>query len=67
MFTTQFNHETLRHRAASAPREGREHLVELRTGDPPPPGRRRMRRPIALLLARAARRIDREAARRAIA
>jgi hypothetical protein len=67
VFTTQLNHETLRHRSAAAPRPGSEHLVEYRSTDPPPRRRLGVRRPIAGSLARIARRLDGEAARRAIA
>jgi len=68
VFTTQFNHETLRHRSAAAPPRGIEHLVEYRTTHPPSPRRRLdLRRAVARGLARTARRLDGEAARRAIA
>ncbi|UGS35054.1 hypothetical protein [Capillimicrobium parvum] len=68
MFTTQFNHETLRHRSAAAPPRGIEHLIEYRTMHPPSPRRRLdVRRLMAGGLARTARRLDGEAARRAIA
>jgi hypothetical protein len=67
VFTTQLNHETLRHRSAAAPRRGTEHLVEHRNADPPARRRLEVRRPAARSLARIARRLDGEAARRAIA
>lgn len=66
MHTTQLNLETLRIRAAASPRPGSEHLaVRPRPHGPPTP--RRSRGALAAVLARAARRLDGEAARRAIA
>lgn len=66
MHTTQLNLETLRTRAAAPPRPDAQ-LLSL-TGRPePPPGRRRSRRMVAAGLARIAHRLDRDAARRAIA
>jgi hypothetical protein len=68
VFTTQLNHETLRHRSAAAPARGIEHLIEYRTMHPPSPKRRLdVRRMMAARLARTARRLDSDAARRAIA
>jgi hypothetical protein len=64
--TTQLNLETLRHRSAAPPRPGHEHLIDRRTSHPPS-RRRDARGVIAVGLARIARRLDREAARRAIA
>jgi hypothetical protein len=64
--TTQLNLETLRHRSAAPPRPGTEHLIDVRTAHPPS-RRREAREVIAAGLARAARRLDRDAARRAIA
>jgi hypothetical protein len=70
VFSTQFNHETMRHRQAAASRRkpGTEHLIDLRS-HPPSRGRHRLspRPPLAVVLARIARRVDRDAARRAIA
>ena len=69
MFTTELNHETLRSWAAASPRPGSEHLAERQVRKHPPPGRRRAR-PRGLMaagLARAARRLDGDAARRVIA
>jgi hypothetical protein len=67
VFTTQLNVETLRQRHAAATRRkpGTEHLIELRS-HPPSRGRLSLRPPLALVLARIARRVDGEAARRAI-
>jgi len=70
VFTTLLDYENIRHRSAAAPPPGREHLRELRTRHPPSPPPRPAsgsRRTVALLLALAARRIDRETARRAFA
>jgi hypothetical protein len=68
VFTTQFNHEALRHSTANHDSRRIEHLVEYRTTDPPSPARRRdKRRLMARGLARTARRLDGEAARRALA
>jgi hypothetical protein len=64
--TTQLNLETLRHRSAAPPRAGHEHLIARRTSHPPSL-RRDARGVIAVGLARIARRLDREAARRAVA
>lgn len=66
MHTTQLNLETLRTRAAAPPRPEAELLLLLGRPDPPPP-RRRPRGLAASALARMARRLDRDAARRAIA
>jgi hypothetical protein len=68
VFTTQFNHEALRHSTAGLDSRRIRHLVEYRTTDPPSPERRReVRRAIAGGLARTAHRLDGDAARRAIA
>lgn len=69
MFTTELNRETLRSWAAAPPRPGAEHLADWRVRQHPPPGapRARPRGVAAASLARLARRLDGEAARRAIA
>jgi hypothetical protein len=69
VFTTSLNLETLRSWAAAPPRPDQEHLVELQLRHHPPPGSRERhpRGMAAAGLARVARRIDGEAARRAIA
>lgn len=69
MLTTELNRETLRSWVATPPRPGAEHLAEARLRQHPPPGRRRTRPRglVAAGLARAAHRLDGEAARRAIA
>lgn len=68
MFSTQFNAETMRQRQAAAQsrKPGTEHLIDLRS-HPPSRGRLSPRPPLALVLARLARRVDEKAARRAIA
>ncbi|MEZ5120518.1 MAG: hypothetical protein R2736_02885 [Solirubrobacterales bacterium] len=67
MFTIQLNHEALRHGTATQDSRRVEHLVEYHTTGPPARRRRDVRRAIAGRLARIARRLDGEAARRAIA
>ncbi|HEY8584275.1 MAG TPA: hypothetical protein VIL49_15065 [Capillimicrobium sp.] len=69
MFTTELNHQTLRSWAAASPRPDAEHLADLQLRKHPPPDRRRARPRgvVAAGLARAAHRLDRDAARRAIA
>jgi hypothetical protein len=64
--TTQLNLETIRQRSAAAPKPGTEHLIDARCAHPPS-RRRDARGVIAVALARAARRVDGDAARRAIA
>ena len=70
MFTTEFNAETMRQRQAAAQsrKPGSEHLIDLRS-HPPSRARHRLspRPPLALVLARIARRVDEQAARRAVA
>jgi hypothetical protein len=68
VFTTQLNHEALRHSTANLGSRRIKHLVEYRSTSPPAPRRRwDVRRAVARGLARTARRLDGEAARRAIA
>jgi hypothetical protein len=64
--TNQLNLETLRSRAAAPPRPDAQ-LISLIPRPEPPPGRRRPRGIAAAGLARIARRLDGDAARRAIA
>jgi hypothetical protein len=68
VFSTEFNAETMRqrHAAASRRKPSAEHLIDLRS-HPPSRGRLSPRPPLALVLARIARRVDEKAARRAIA
>ncbi|MBX5439992.1 MAG: hypothetical protein IRZ32_00540 [Solirubrobacteraceae bacterium] len=66
MLTTLLDHEAIRHRSAAPPSPGRAHLRDLRTGDPPSPPPGPPRRAVALLLALAAHRLDRETAHRTI-
>jgi hypothetical protein len=70
VFSTQFNHETMRQRQAAASRRkpGTEHLIDLRS-HPPSRARHRLspRPPLALALAHLARRMDEQAARRGVA
>ena len=68
MFTTELNLETLRTWAAAPQRPGSEHLANLPSRKHPPPGgrRRHPRGVAAATLARAARKLDGDAARRAI-
>jgi hypothetical protein len=61
--TTMLNLETLRSRAALPPRPDAEHLLRYRHSHPPP---RRARRHVALGLAHLARRLDGDAAERAL-
>ena len=69
MFTTELNRETLRSWAATPPRPGLEHLADRQLRRHPPPGTPGLgpRGAAAAGLARMARRLDGEAARRAIA
>lgn len=69
MFTTELNRETLRSWAATPPRPGLEHLADRQLRQHPPPGRHGLgpRGVAAASLARMARRLDGEAARRVIA
>jgi len=62
------HHQLLRRRAADLPRHRAEHLRLLReSGHPPSRPRAAPRRGLATLLALAARRLDGETARRALA
>ena len=61
-------HEMLRQRTADLPRDRAKHLRLLReSGHPPSRHRAAPRRGLAVLLARAARRLDGDTARRAVA
>jgi hypothetical protein len=68
VFSTQFNAETMRQRQAAVQsrKPGTEHLIDLRS-HPPSRGRLSPRPPLAVVLARIARKVDGEAAKRAIA
>jgi hypothetical protein len=68
VFTTEMQREMLRQRTADLPRHRAEHLRLLReSGHPPSRRRAAPRRGLAVVLARAARRLDGDTARRAIA
>jgi hypothetical protein len=68
VFTTEMQREMLRQRTADLPRHRAEHLRLLReSGHPPSRRKAAPRRGLAVVLARAARRLDGETARRAIA
>jgi hypothetical protein len=68
VFTTEMQHEMLRQRTADLPRHRAEQLRLLReSGHPPSRRPAAPRRGLAVVLARAARRLDGDTARRAIA
>jgi hypothetical protein len=66
--TTELNRQMLSQRAADLSDHRAEHLRLLReSGHPPSPRRNAPRRGLAVVLARAARRLDGDTARRALA
>jgi hypothetical protein len=68
VFTTEFNRQMLSQRTADLAAHRNEHLRLLReSGDPPSRRKAAPRRGLATVLARAARRLDGETARRALA